>query len=426
MSVTRLDTPFLDGAVRSTNYFNGRILSREDMQRDRDADLAIHQRFGQALGEGIVRGFEVDMESLGGSSVQNPIVNVRPGLAVNRLGQTVALDRNVQVSLLKPSAADTTTATPLSGQFNDCAPPDNNIYVTGTGVYLLSVAPAQTKQGLALVSGLGNDSARCNAKEVVEGVQFRLFQVKGLSNAELADEAHLQNVAAYKFFLAAGAGGEMVRDPFASSVSLPVATDPLLTDCDVPLALLYWTALGGLRWVDLWSVRRRLASEALPGNVPVGPAPHLVALGEAMLFQFQDQIQSLRASVPPPQRASDAFRWLPPAGLLTLGGISGAVGFDSTTFFSGFTTRGPMFMEGAQVRAFLRLAAAFPPVKVGDPELVWLYLVRENRQPLDSVTPAQPYLIFALGRLPSQVVPRFDVSHWDYANYALDNECTGL
>jgi hypothetical protein len=72
------------------------------------------------------------------------------------------------------------------------------------------------------------------------------------------------------------------------------------------------------------------------------------------------------------------------------------------------------------------MACAFPPITVGDPELVWLYLVRENRQPLAGNVPKQPYMVFALGRLPSQVVPRFDVSRWNYANYALDDELTAL
>src|SRR5690348_6839946 len=99
MSVTRLDTAFLDGGLRSTNYFNGRILSREDMQRDSDAHRALHQRLGLALGDGIVTGFEVEAKSIGGSSITNPVVTVRPGLAINRLGQTLALDRGVDVAL---------------------------------------------------------------------------------------------------------------------------------------------------------------------------------------------------------------------------------------------------------------------------------------------------------------------------------------
>jgi hypothetical protein len=433
MSATRLDTPFLDGALRSTNYFNGRILSREDMQRDRDAERAIDERLGLALGHGVVSGLGVDAKAIGGSSITNPIVTVHPGLAVNRNGQTVALDRDVDVALLQPApaaGAGGTTASALAGSFNTCAPPDTSVYVTGTGVYLLTIAPATTKQGLALVSGLGNAAASCNAKEVVEGVQFRLFQMTALSGAELADEARLRNVAAYKFFFAAlggsGAPANVARDPFGPTPATAALTDPALTDCDVPLALFNWTATGGLRWVDLWSVRRRLARPALPGEVPIGPDPELAAASEATVMQFQEHIETLRLGATPFTKASDAFRWLPPAGLLPIAGIAGAVGFDSNGFFSGLTTRGPMFIEGARVRPFLRLATTFPPITVADPDLVWLYLVRENRQPLGGVTPMQPYLLFALGRLPCQVVPRFDVSRWNFANYALDDERTGL
>jgi hypothetical protein len=432
MSATRLDTPFLDGALRSTNYFNGRILSREDMQRDRDADRALHERLGQALGHGIVDGLEVEAKAIGGSSVTNPIVTVHPGLALNRNGETVALDRDVDVQLLQPVTPATPAAatSSMSGSFNTCAPPDASVYVTGTGVYLLTIAPAETTQGLALVSGLGNAAATCNAKEVVSGVQFRLYQLKGLSGAELADEARLRNVAAYKVFFAAlggdGAPDDIARDPFGTAPAATPLTDPEITDCDVPLALLNWTATGGIRWVDLWSVRRRLARAPLPGEVPIGPDPELSAAGEAMVMQFQEHIQNLRLSPFPPAKASDAFRYLPPAGLLPLGGVAGAIGFDSLGFFGDFTTRGPMFIEGARVRPFLQMACAFPPITVGDPELVWLYLVRENRQPLAGNVPKQPYMVFALGRLPSQVVPRFDVSRWNYANYALDDELTAL
>ncbi len=431
MSQAQLDTPFLDGALRSTNYFNGRILSREDMQRDRDAQRALFERLGAAAGHGIVYGFEVTAKALGGSSVTNPIVTVSAGLAVNRHGDTVALAADVDVSLLQPSPAATNgaAATPAAGGFDDCAPPEDGVYVTGSGVYLLTVAPASTTQGLAPVSGLGNAAATCNAKEVVEGVQFRLFQVQ-LSDQELADTAHLQNVAAYKFFFAAlggtGADRAVGRDPFGIPATPPALTDPALTDCDVPLALFNWTATGGLVWVDLWSVRRRLVHDGLPGAVTVGPDAESAAAGEAMRLQFQQQIDVLRRTAPFSAKASDAFAYLPPVGLLPLGGISGAVGFDQAAFFTGFTIRGPLFIEGARIDALLRLGREFPPIVVGDPELVWLYYVRENRQAVGGVTPKQPYLVFGLGRVPCQVVPRFDVSHWNFANYALDDELTGL
>lgn len=426
MSVTRLETPFLEGGIRSTHFFNGRILSREDLQREQEAERAWHERLGRALGAGVASGLEVVARSIGGSSVTDPVVTVRAGLALNGRGQALALDRDVDLSLLPPTATPESGGAAAAGGFAICAPPDEGVYLTGSGVYLLAMAPAQAKQGLAVVSGLGNGGATCNAKERVEGVLFRLVQLKGLSSAELADEARLRNVAAYKFFFAAGASLAGVRDPFGRRAPTPGLTDPALTDCEVPLALLHWTALGGLRWVDLWSVRRQLTRSTGMGPLPVDGDPQVDALEQARSFQFQEHLQSLRVSAAPPVRASDAFRWLPPVGLLPLGGLPGALGFDGAAFFTGFTTRGPLFIEGARVRPLLRLGASFPPITVGDPELVWLYLVRENRQPEDGVVPTQPYLIFALGRTPCQIVPRFDVSHWDYAHYALDRERDGL
>jgi hypothetical protein len=425
MSVTRLDTPYLDGGIRSTHFFNGRLLSREDMQREQDAERAVHERLGRAIGAGIVRGLEVTARSIGGSSVTDPVVTVRAGLALNRRGQTVALDRDVDVSLLRPTAPPAADAS-RTGRFGDCLPPDTSVYVTGTGVYLLSVCPASQKQGLAVVNGLGNTGAPCNAKELVEGVQFRLAQVK-LTAAELADDAHLRNVAAYKFFAAEGAGLDAARDPFGVPAAPAALTDPALTDCDVPLAVLHWTATGGLRFVDLWSARRRPTHPPLAGRIPLGVDDPMLALGEAVLFQFQDQLETLRAS--PQLRAIDVFRWLPPVGLLPLGGSTGALGFNAAVFFSGFTTRGPLFIEGTRVRPLLQLATNSPPIQVGlqpPGELVWLYRVRENQQSVDGAVPRQPYLIFALGRLPCQVEPRFDVSRWSFANYALEGGVIAL
>jgi hypothetical protein len=419
MSVTNLDTPVLDGGIHVTNFFNGRILSREDMKREQDAGRAVDWRLGQSIGDGIAYGFEVTANAIGGSSIGSPIITVTAGLAVNRCGQTVALKNDIQVSLLQPAAA---TAAPVTATFGDCAPPEEGVFVAGSGVYLLTVAPAQVKQGLALVSGLGNGGTSCNIKEVVEGVQFSLVQVTALSAAEMADEAHLQNAAAWKFFIAAGADDSAVRDPFGVAAAAQSLTATPLGDDDVPLALVHWTDAGGLRWVDQWPVRRRLAMASDPFLLPDA---RQAALGEAVLRQFYDQIQAMRTSGQTTAIASDVFNFLPPVGLLPLGGIAGAVGFDSTSFFTSFTTRGPLFIEGARVPPLLRLAATYPPIAVGDPELVWLYLVRENRQPAAGLPAAQPYLIFALGRLPCQVVPRFDVSHWDYANIALDSELTG-
>jgi hypothetical protein len=426
MTRARLDTPFLDGGIRSTNFFNGRLLSREDMQREQDAARAAHERLGRALGAGIASGFEVEAVAIGGSSVADPVVTVRAGLAVNRRGQTVALDRDVDVSLVRPgTTSGTTSSSPGAGGFATCAPPENAVYVAGTGVYLLSVAPASQTQGLAVVSGLNNTASPCNAKERVAGIQFHLYQVK-LTPTELADDAHLRNAVAYKFFAAGGATTDAVRDPFGVAAAPAALTDPALPDCDVPLAVFQWTAAGGLRWVDLWSVRRRLAG---PDRDPawLGAGPRDAALGVAMQLQFAAQIAELPRTGSP-VLVVDSFAHLPPIGVLRLDAAFG-VGFFSRRDPLGaavpLTVRGPAFVEGARVKRLLEDGACYPPIDVAGNELIWLYLVRENRNPPPGAPTPLPYLIFASGQIPYAADARFNVAKWSFANLSLDTEPTG-
>jgi hypothetical protein len=417
MSVTQLDTPYLDGGMHLTNFFNGRILSREDMKREQDAERAVHERLGRVLGDGIARGFEVEATSIGGSSITYPVVRVHAGLAINRRGQTVALDRDVDVSLLKPAASQS-NGTTLLGSFNDCAPQENAVYVVGSGVYLLTVAPAQVKQGLALVSGLGNERASCNIKEVVEGVQFRLFQVTALSDKELADEAHLRNVAAYKFFFADGVGTDLARDPFGVPTPSKPLTDVPLTDCDVPLALLHWTDVGGLRWVDLWSVRRRFVPPSPGGSWTRFDREPRAAAGMAMVLQFQAELADLPVAAKASFKATDQFTHLPPLGMIPV------QDFDLVTLFSGLKRRRiPAYIEGAKLPSLISDAIEHPPIDLlaSAQEAIWTYFVHENMRAVDVATPPvpQPYLVFTNGQVKYRGNARFDLSYWNYASYAL-------
>jgi len=421
MTTTSLDTPFLDGGVRSTNYFNGRILSREDMQRDRDAARALFARLGRTVGHGVAYGLEVEAKAIGGSSVTVPIVPVHPGLAVNRAGDTVALDRDVDVALLQPAASTGAAAvtSSLSGSFNACAPPDASVYVTGTGVYVLTIAPAESQQGLAPVSGLGNAAASCNAKEIVSGVQFRLFQLTGLSGADLADEARLRNIAAYRCFLAEGAGVGAARDPFGTAAGGTLPTDPALTDCDVPVALFNWTATGGLRWVDLWAVRRRLVPAAPLERPAAAIDAGRLRTAEAALLQLEDEVRDLFTAGGPMELAlaTQLFRFLPPAGILPLFGLGASRGFDRLTLFSNRTTRGPIVLEGASVAPLLRASLGYPPIDLDERELIWTYLVRQNLQAQPGG--GQPYFMFASGQLPPFGAARADVARVGFASVAI-------
>jgi hypothetical protein len=309
--------------------------------------------------------------------------------------------------------------------FVDCQPLQPGVYVAEAGVYLLTIAPAKKNEGRAAASGLDNIIARCNTHHAVESVQFRLIQL-GLNTEELNDSDHLRNIIAYKCF---GIGDPTVRpfhtDPFGEAADRHYLLDDLrprlLTDCDVPLAIINWTSTEGIKFVDMWSVRRRVSAPSAEGRWGEVLGEQRRSEGEAMFLQFQEQLEALRkAPAAMGVKATEHFEHLPPIGMLPVDGVFNLIGFHYTKFFEGITYREPVFLEGAKVESLLRLAASYPPVDLASGEMFWLYWVRENMQDINSKTSGQPrpYLIFASGHIPFQGGAHYDVAHWLYSNYA--------
>lgn len=424
-----LDAAFLDDGIRSTHFFNGRLLSSEDLRQEQDAQLAALQRLGRMQGEGIASGLRVTA-TLGPASVEDPIVTVEPGLATNRLGQVLELHRRVRVSLLAGSGESTSTTNGHGGDFRVCPRPES-VYVAGTGVYLLVLAPAEGTEGKAVVSGLGQSNAPCNAKRRVEGVRFRLLRVD-VNPLELKDTPYLRNRLAHHCF---GTTDPRLRaalsHPFGvipEQYGLLDAHRPLrLTDCDVPLALIHWDDTSGIRFVDLHSVRRRPTRMMELGRWDAHVGERRASEAEALFLQFQEHLESLAQQLTAEQvRAMDHFVHLPPAGVLPL--RSGATrGFDYLRFFAGLTVRGPIIIEGARLAPLLRQAQSFPPVAIDRPEheLLWLYHVRENLMTSSGPGQPQPYLVFVSGHVPYQGDARYDVARFDFSHYALDVPAPG-
>jgi hypothetical protein len=404
MTLETLGTPVVTGAaVRSVNFFNGRLLTGEDLRAEQAAVEARLARLGRAAGDGVVDGLEVS-HATGSSTAAKPVVTVEAGLAIAPNGQTLELTTAVDVSLARPGPVP--GAEP-GGLFADCQPYAPGTYTAGAGVYLLAIGPARQGEGRAPVSGLGNEPAPCNTAVSVEAVRFRLIRL-ALPPAELLDRARLRNRVAYRCFGPADAA----RDPFGAPPE-PTLVERLRTQTlaadEVPLATIGWDmASGGIHFVDLWSVRRR----------PAAADPESAA-GEARLQQFQAQIEErARAGHPETVGATSLFTRLPPVGMLPL--AASAAGFDVPNFFAGLKTRGPFHIPGARLRGLIRASLPMPPVDPQSPELVWLYLTRENRDPSVAGGAAErPYVVFATGFLPYQGQPQFDLSRWDFANYAL-------
>ena len=418
--VQHLFTPISNARTRSPNFFNGRLLSAEALTDEQRSQRVAHQFLGGAIGEGVVYGFEVAQKA--GTDSLRPSIDVKGGLAINGCGSTVYLPHDVELQLVRPPHA--LTAPP--SLFSTCLPPQEGTYVADDGVYLLTVAPVGVGEGLAEVSGLGDAPRGCNIKYRVDAVEFRLWELP-TTPAQRADTAHLRNFIAYRCFGVADLL-DFATDPLAGDGEPRTLLDEIrgpnkLSDCDVALAVLHWRATAGIQYLDMWSVRRRAAHGRVASAHPV-LSDRRAAASEAMVLQFEEQIGSMTASTG--FIARTAFRYLPPVGVIPLAPPGSASGFAHASFFQGKTFRPPMYMEGGAVQALFDAAFAAPPIDLSDAppahpthtEMVWLYCVRENMQRVHAgVQGAQAALVFANGNVPYAATPRFDLSHFSYANF---------
>ena len=291
------------GGVASTSFFNGRLLSAEDLLAEQTSNRQARQILGQAIGDGVAWGLFVSESTLGSPS-SSPTVSISAGVAVSRSGLGLRLTQGVDVLLTTPPDP---AAVPSTSGFSACQPPQQGVYITGEGVYLLVISPASFKDGQAPANGFGGINSACTTRSVVNTVQFRLLPLPG---ADLSDGNKARNRIAYQCTAAASLV-DAASDPYGPGVTRTSLIDNLrpafLTDCDVPLAVISWSILGGIRFVDNWSVRRRLTSRLEQGAF-LNLARRLET--EAMIAQFDDQIRTMAGGkrICPPLRCRTALR----------------------------------------------------------------------------------------------------------------------
>jgi hypothetical protein len=413
MSTRELDRPVVTAdALRSANFFNGRLLTGEDLRREQEANEARLRRVGRAGGEGVAYGLEV-AETPGVSTNAQPVVTVGAGLAVCRSGHAVELGADVDVALARPSA--TATSEP-GGLFADCQPFAPGTYTAGTGVYLLTIAPARQGEGRAPVSGLSNDPAPCNVALSVDAVRFRLIRL-ALPASELAEKPRLRNRVAYRFFAPVDRA-DVARDPWGGPLGgglLGTLRRQVVRDDEVPLAVVGWSFADGIQFVDLWAVRRRVRARGTDERLGGLFDDDARAGREAMIAQFQAHLADLRRGDPASVEALERFDRLPPFGLVPLA-VSAAAGFDLDVFFAGLTTTPARFVEGSHLEHLADEALGHPPIELAADEAIRVYLVRENQQ---AAGPSiAPYASFVNGHVPYAADARWDLAICDYANYA--------
>ncbi len=420
-------TPILNDLRVSVNFVNGRVLTGEDLTTEQKVNRVMDGLLGQAIGSGVAYGLEVSVSDKS-STIPNPVLAVTAGLALNRNGGALLLENDTEISLVRPATAAASAAGSPVKSFQDCTPTQPGTYIAGAGVYLLLVCPASGMQGLAELSGISTAATSCSSKFRIDGVQFRLMQLD-FTLVELGDRNHLQNLVAYKCFGAAD-WAQAPTDPFGNPPASFGLIDQLrsqkqITDCEVPLATLYWTATGGLVWVDMWTVRRLVfpRDSSMPWMPFAGRRRWMEGL--AMFLQFQRQVSdmvefgvgsaSLTSVV-----AVDYFRYLPAAGFISIGNINPLDGFDYLQFFKKRTYRSPVFMEGAKLEPLIHYSFLYPPIDLNNQEMLWLYQVRENQETIDTTTmnPPKLYFVFTNGHIGFRGEAQYDLNYWNYANYA--------
>jgi hypothetical protein len=418
--VLRLQEPLKEGAIRSVNFFNGRLLTSKDLTREQQARREADWRNGLALGDGVAFGLDVSPDSTPGSAPSS-VVRVSAGLAVNRRGQSLRLTSDTSVALTRSMQS-----VAPSCLFANCAPIGGGTYVAGAGIYVLTIAPAEISEGRAQTNGLDASNVRCNTDATLEATQFRLLSVSPTLYPSLdIGASSFRNALAYRCF-----GNDVGTHPIANLLADSPRREGLLeslrpyalTDFDVPLALIYMRGSATIAFIDCWAVRRGL-SRGESGGLHGLIEPHRLAVGEAMFMQFQRHIADLVAPAGSLGAASARthFQFLPPVGLIPVTqSAAGTAG--QAAFFSGMTVRGPAFMNAARLDDLVRESVSYPPIETQGKEVLWLYAVRENRMQGDfgSVAPRpRAYLVFASGHLPYRADAQFDLAYWNYSNFAL-------
>ena len=408
---TQIATP----ALRWPRFFNGRLLTGEDLASEQSANRAARAQLGRALGTGVAFGLEV-APATGLGSATRPVLSVQAGLAVNPRGEPLELACATTVALAAapPEPGDDDGDT---GDFTLCRPPAPGAGTPTTGVFILTIGPRSATQGRAPVSGLGDEPAPCNVAFSLDGIAFSLCAVQLPSGLEDEPERLRNRLAHLCFGTVDPARLSGIAAPFAHGAGRYGVLDGQLPTDQVPLALLRWTTQG-LEFVDPWAVRRRLTAPQAASAWPQFAGERRQAEAEAMLLQFEDEIELLRARDPAPDavEGADRFAFLPPAGLLPVAGGT-LPGFDAETFFGEQGSRDVAQIDAERVPALVHDSFRHEPIALDGVERIQLYRIRENELAVAAGQVAQAAILFAKRSLPYRGVARFGDAKFDLSRY---------
>lgn len=278
----------VEGEPRSF-FFNGRLLSAEDLSREQQARDGAESRLARLIGCGVAEGLTVTTGS-------GSVLQISAGLGVTPSGAVIDIG-NLHLDLSSAGRGAS-----FSG-FGNCAAG----LAEGqplAGLYLLTLTRVWAGQGRAAT--LLGEVGACNRRTEQPAVRARLVEVQapsGLGAASLRNELAVA-------WLSPGQG--LTSVPETARVGWWMrqrlgggAAAPGLTADELPLALLQIDAKAVPLWIDTDSVRRRLAPP--PGEAGDAMWPQSWGI-EMQAFAAQFLAQLMGRDEPP----AAAFVWLPP------------------------------------------------------------------------------------------------------------------
>lgn len=274
-----LDDNFTD-AVLSANYVNGRLLSAEDLQTDQATMLERITQLARAGGYGIAHGLTV-------TQTDDDVLQVSAGLGVNKKGEILHLKADNVAFSVRITADNQPNG---SGEFASCD--DLTIGSLDSGAYVLAVRRSVQEVGSAPVKSLDARSGAsvCASRWLQDGLEFRAINLPNFSAGSVNSR---RNRLAHACF-----GSKRLDDfhknPFATIGDYGLLHQAGLSDCDLPLAVFYYSGQT-ISFADMWAVRRRMVQPFSPNVWHVVSSDRREAEGQARFYQFQEQIKLLQA-----------------------------------------------------------------------------------------------------------------------------------
>ncbi len=286
-----LNQPVIATGEARTFFFNGRLLSAEDLQREQGQRETGQRRLAQLIGCGIATGLDVT------ANIGSSTLSITAGLGVTPSGEVIAVDSfDLQ---LKAAATQT-----VSGRFSACDASASSGSLLA-GQYLLVLTPTWISDGRAPT--LLGDVGACNRNVERPAVRARLLKLK---TPDGATDTTLRNLLAVALL-----APEPLPTPTPGAPPIligwwPTKFAPTLGLDDLPIAVVSINAQAQVVFLDVHAAQRRLAPS--PGNAADALWPESCAVEmEAFALQFSDQTSKLDTNA-----SAEAFVWLPPVLVL--------------------------------------------------------------------------------------------------------------